>query len=146
MNNLLRHLMLKAQVNTGMGADMAAWGIAAIIAVAVTAGFLLLSTFIWLANRYDPLAAGLVLSGVFALVTFIAIGACLISRSRNSERARLALAARSNHTNLLDPRFAAVALQIGSAIGWRRLASLSAVGLLAAGLAREWFGHNEPRS
>ena len=55
------------------------------------------------------------------------------------ERARLELAARSN-ANWLDPKLMAVGFQLGQAIGWRRLRSLAAVALLAAGLAREWLG------
>jgi len=34
-------------------------------------------------------------------------------------------------------------LQIGQAIGWRRLVSLAAVGVLAAGLAKEWMARGD---
>jgi hypothetical protein len=40
-------------------------------------------------------------------------------------------------------QLAALKAAIGNAIGWRRLASLTAVGLLAAGVAREWTGHRQ---
>ena len=37
----------------------------------------------------------------------------------------------------------AIGYQIGQTIGWRKLVSLAAVGLLAAGLAREWLGRDK---
>ena len=61
------------------------------------------------------------------------------SRRRTIEQARLELAARSN-ANWLDPRLIGVGVQVGRSIGWRKLASLAAVAVLAAGLAKEWFG------
>ena len=145
MNNLLRHLMLKAQVSSGLGADVAIWGISAVVAVSATMAFLLISAFVSLANRYDSVIAGFVLAGAFALIALVAIVACLLARNRNRERAQVALVERSSHVNWLDPKLATVAFQIGQTIGWRRLASLSAVAFVAAGLAREWFGHSEPR-
>jgi hypothetical protein len=36
--------------------------------------------------------------------------------------------------------------QIGQTIGWRKLISLAAVGLLAAGLAREWGGRDRSQA
>jgi hypothetical protein len=35
-------------------------------------------------------------------------------------------------------------VQIGRAIGWRRLVPLAAVGVLAAGIAKEWLAHSRP--
>jgi chromate transport protein ChrA len=112
----------------------------------VTTVFLLIAVFISLANRYDSVIAGLVLAGAFAVIALVAIATCLFARNRNKERAQVALVERSNHATWLDPKLATAAFQIGQTIGWRRLASLSAVALVAAGLAREWSGHNEPRS
>jgi hypothetical protein len=67
----------------------------------------------------------------------LALIVCLVIRSRNRERARVELAARSS-AGFLDPKLMAMGFQIGQAIGWRRLVSLAAVGVLAAGLAKEW--------
>ena len=104
--------------------------------------FLLAAAFIWLADEFDGVTAGLVLGGFFALVAVIAVVACLMIRQRNMERARLELAARSSNTAWLDPKLMAVGYQVGQAIGWRKLVSLAAVGLLAAGLAKEWTGRD----
>jgi hypothetical protein len=59
----------------------------------------------------------------FALIALLALVACLMIRRRNMERARLELAAR-NRTSWFDPKLVAIGLQIGQAIGWRRLASV----------------------
>src|SRR5262249_30011067 len=81
----------------------------------------------------DALTAGVVLGCTFALIALIALVACLMTRRRNRERARLELAARSG-TSWFDPKLVAIGLQIGQAIGWRRLASLAALAVLAGGV------------
>ena len=73
----------------------------------------------------------------------IALVACLMTRRRNMERARLELAARSS-TSWLDPKLVAVGVQIGQAIGWRRLASLAALAVLAGAAAKEWSARAKP--
>jgi Ca2+/Na+ antiporter len=144
MSGWLRHFALNAQVRTGFGPQVVAWTVIAAIAATVALVFLLIAAFVWLADRYGSLTAGLVLGGIFVLIALIAVIACLVTRRRNMERARLELAARSSaSTGFLDPKLLAVGFQIGQAIGWRKLAALAAVGLLAAGLAKEWFGRDE---
>ena len=93
----------------------------ALFAAAAAVVFLLVAAFVWLADLYDALTAGVVLGCAFALIALMALVACLMTRRRNMERARLELAARSN-TSWLDPKLVAVGVQIGQAIGWRRLA------------------------
>ena len=68
-------------------------------------------------------------AGFFCLlIALIAMVACVLVRRRTSSRPAPELAAQSS-TQLLDPRFLAVGVQIGQAVGWRRVASLAAVGL-----------------
>ena len=43
----------------------------------------------------------------------------------------------------LDPKFLAVGIEIGRTLGWRRILTLAAAGVLAAGLGKEWFGSGE---
>jgi hypothetical protein len=145
MSGWLRYFTLKAQESTGLSSQILIWAIIAVIAVVVAVIFLLVAAFIWLADVYDGVVAGLVLAGVFALIALIAIVACLMIRRRNMERARLELAARSS-ASLLDPKLVAMGWQIGQAIGWRRLASLAAVAVLAAGVAKEWSGRQAAAS
>ena len=85
----------------------------------------------------------MVLGCAFALIALIALLACLIARRRNMQRARLELAARST-TSWLDPKLVAVGVQIGQAIGWRRLASLAALAVLAGAAAKEWSARANP--
>jgi hypothetical protein len=120
------------------------WAVVATIASTVALIFLLIAAFIWLSDRYDTVTAGLVLGIFFLAVALIAIFACIVVRRRNIERARLELELRrSANASLLDPKLMAVGYQVGQAIGWRRVASLAAVALLAAGLAKEWLSHRQ---
>src|SRR5882724_6943994 len=96
MSGWLRYFTLNAQVRTGFSSQVAVWAAIAAVAATVAMVFLLIAAFIWLADRFDPLTAGLVLGGVFVLIALIAIVACLIARRRNVERARLELATRSS--------------------------------------------------
>jgi len=139
MGGWLRYLELQAKVKTGLSSGVAVWAIIAAVASVVTFGFILLTAFIWLAERYSPLTAALILTGFFLLVSIIALIACMLARNSTVKRARVQLAARSN-TPWLDPRYFSVGLQVVRAIGWRRIVPLFAVGVIAAGLAREWAG------
>jgi anti-sigma-K factor RskA len=137
MGGWLRYFTLKAQARAGVSSQVVVWGVIAVVTAVVALVFFLIAAFIWLADRYTPLTAGLLLGGVFLLVALLALIVCLVIRSRNRERARVELAARSS-AGFLDPKLMAMGFQIGQAIGWRRLVSLAAVGVLAAGLAKEW--------
>jgi hypothetical protein len=144
MSGWLRYFTLNAQARTGFSSQVAVWAAVAVVASVVAVVFLLTAAFIWLAQRYDSVTAGLVLGGLFIVIALIALVACMIVRRHNIIHARLELAARSNAgPGLLDPKLLGVGLQIGQAIGWRRLISLAAVGVLAAVLAKEWLGRDE---
>ena len=135
MRGWLRYFALKAQVRTGLSGAVLICAIVAAVAAVGAAIFLLVALFVWLADIYDALIAGVVLGCAFALIALIA---ALIIRRRNMERARVELAARGG--SWLDPKLLTVAMQIGQAIGWRRLASLVALAVLAAGVSKEWSG------
>ena len=138
MRGWLRYFALNAQVRTGLSAAVLICDIIAAVAAVGAAIFLLVALFVWLADIYDGVIAGVVIGCAFALIALIAVLAALMTRRRNMERARLELAAR--RSNLFDPKLAAVAMQIGQTIGWRRLASLVALAVLAAGVSKEWSG------
>jgi hypothetical protein len=139
MGDWIRHIALNAQARTGFGPAVIAWFLIALAALALAVGFLSAAAFIWLASRYGGVTAGLILGGAFLLVAIIAAFAGWITRLRNRERARRELAARG-HAGWLDPKFLAVGIEIGRTLGWRRIMTLAAVGILAAGLGKEWFG------
>lgn len=142
MRGWLRYFALNAQVRTGVSGPVLVLAIIAAAAAAAAVVFLLVAAFVWLADLYDGLTAGVVLGCAFALIALIALVACLMIRRRNMERARLELAARSS--NWFDPKLVAIGLQIGQAIGWRRLASLAALAVLAGAAAKEWSGRDKP--
>jgi MFS superfamily sulfate permease-like transporter len=142
MRGWLRYFALNAQVRTGVSGPVLVLAIIAAAAAAAAVIFLLVAAFVWLADLYDGLTAGVVLGCAFALIALIALVACLMIRRRNMERARLELAARNS--NWFDPKLVAIGLQIGQAIGWRRLASLAALAVLGGALAKEWSGRDKP--
>ena len=146
MSGWLRYFTLRAQVSTGLSTQIAIWAILAVVAVVVTVVFLLVAAFVWLSDLYDGMVAGLILAAVFAVVAAIAAVACVMIRRHNIESARLELAARNSAAPLLDPKLLGIGYQIGQTIGWRKLISLAAVGLLAAGLAREWVGRDRSQA
>jgi hypothetical protein len=141
MGGWLRQFALNAQLRAGLSASTVVWAVVAAMASTLALLFLLIAAFVWLSHRYDTMTAGVVLGIFFFAIGLIAIFACVFTRRRNIERARRELEQRgSAATNLLDPKLIAMGYQVGQAIGWRRLAALAGVGLLAAGLAREWLG------
>jgi hypothetical protein len=117
MGGWRRYLELQAQAKTGLSSGLFVWALLAVVFGIVTAGFVLLIAFIWLA--------------------------CLWSRRRTIEQAELALAARRNAT-WLDPKALGSAIQVSRAVGWRKLVPLLAVGMLAAGVGMEWFARERP--
>jgi len=143
MRGWLRYFALNAQVRTGVSGWVLVWALIAAAAAAAAAVFLLVAAFVWLADRYGSLTAGVVLGCAFALIALIALLACLIARRRKFEPRALHVAAR-NSASWLDPKLVAVGVQIGQAIGWRRLASLAALAVLAGAAAKEWSARANP--
>jgi hypothetical protein len=145
MGNLRRYLELRAQAKTGLSSGLFVWGLVALVGGILTAGFILLLAFIWLAERYGPLVAAAIFAGMFLLVTIVAIVCSLQSRRRTIERAEVALAARKPAV-WLDPKLLADAVQAGRAVGWRRFVPLLALGILAATVGMEWSRRSKPQS
>lgn len=137
MSNFLHQITLKAKARTGFGPSLVVWyGIAA-LSVILGVVFLLVAAFVALATRFDGVIAGLILGGAFLLLAAVAALAAWLARSSNRARAELELAAQSR-ASWLDPAMLSTVLEIGRTIGWRRIATLAAAGVLAAGLGREW--------
>ncbi len=143
MGGWRRYLELQAQAKTGLSSGLFVWALLAVVFGVLTAGFVLLIVFIWLAERYGPLTAAIALASLFLLATIIAAICCLWSRGRTIEQAELALAAR-RPAIWLDPKVLGGAIQASRAVGWRKLVPLLAIGMLAAGVGMEWFGRERP--
>src|SRR5262245_8859538 len=145
MGSLRKYLELQAQAKTGLSSGLFLWGLIALASGILTAGFILLIAFIWLAERYGPLIAAAIFAGMLLLVTIVAIVCSLQSRRRTIERAEVALAARKQAV-WLDPKLVAGAVQAGRAVGWRTFVPLLALGILAATIGMEWSGRGKPES
>jgi hypothetical protein len=143
MGDWLRHIALNAKARTGFGPALIVWFAIVLISLVLALGFFCAAAFVWLASRTDGVTAGLILGGGFLVLALLAALAGWLTRSHNIAQARLELAARSQ-SGWLDPKFLAVGLEIGRTIGWRRLATLAAVAVLAAGLGKEWLGGGRP--
>jgi hypothetical protein len=135
----LHHFALMAKMRTGLGTDVVVCYMIAATAMIAALLFAGAAGFVWLEDRYGGVVAGLILGGAFLLIAIIALVASAILRRRDSELARLELAAERT-AKLIDPRWVTLAMEVGKTLGWRRIVSLAAAGVLAAGLAREWFG------
>jgi uncharacterized membrane protein required for colicin V production len=145
MGDWIRHIALNAKARSGFGPALIVWLLIAVASLVLAVGFLCAATFIWLEDRFGGVTAGLILGGAFLLVAILAAFAGWITRMRNMEQARRELAARS-HAGWLDPKFLTVGIEIGRTLGWRRIMTLAAVGVLAAGLGKEWMGSREKKS
>src|SRR5262249_1131934 len=141
MGGWRRYLELQGQAKTGLSSGLFVWALLAVLFGIVTAGFVLLIAFIWLAERYDPLTAATALAGLFLLATIIAAVCCLGWGRREIEQGGVGLRGRRNAT-WLDPKVLGSAIQVSRTVGWRKLVPLLAVGLLAAGVGMEWFARD----
>jgi hypothetical protein len=141
MGGLLRYFVLKAQVRAGLSAGIVVWAVLAVFAAALAVIFFLAALYIWISHRYGAVEAGLALGALFVVIAVIAAVASLLARRSNMRSAQLELAERKRAGGgLLDPKLMAMGFQLGQSIGWRKLASLAAVAILAAGLGNEWLG------
>lgn len=139
----LRYFELQAKVRTGLSTSVVTWATVAAMCAAVTIALVIVAIAIWLADRYGPLTAIVMLGGFFLCVTIMALIACQFAYRQTVARAKQALAVRSS-APWLNPGNLAVGMQIGRAIGWRRIVPLIAVGVIAAGISKEWFSHATP--
>jgi hypothetical protein len=119
--------------STGSALRLTSLAAAAAAALFVTTGFLCAAAFVFVLDKYGPVAACLTGAAIFFVVTLIAAG-CYIVR-KNQIKARAEEAAKSAaQTMLADPMVVAAGLQIVRAIGVKKLIPILAVGGLALGL------------
>jgi hypothetical protein len=138
LTGLVQNLRLRAEARTGLSGAVVVFALIAAVAVMVAFVFFIFAAFIWLAERYSPLTAALIVAVSFVLIAIVCALGAVLSQRRNSERAKRALALRSQ-SPWFDPATLGIAMQLGRTIGLRRIAPLAAAGVLAAALAKEWF-------
>src|SRR5260221_420487 len=73
MRGWLRYFALNAQLRTGLSAAVLISAIIAAVAAVGAATFLLVALFVWLADLYDGVIAGVVIGCAFALIALIAL-------------------------------------------------------------------------
>src|SRR5260370_17928975 len=118
MGGSRRYLELQAHAKTGLSSGFFVWALLAVVFGGLTAAFVLLIAFIWLAERYSPLTAAIVLAGLFLFATIIPPISSLWSRPRTLEQAPLALAARMKAI-WLHPKALRDPLHASRSAGWR---------------------------
>ena len=138
LSGWLNHLRLTAKARTGLSQAVVLFALIAVIAALAAAVFFVFAAFIWLAERYSPLTAALVLALAFLLIGILCALGAVVAQRRTADDAKRALAVRSQ-SPWFDPGTIGMLYQIGRTIGLRRIAPLVAAGFLAAALAKEWF-------
>jgi hypothetical protein len=139
MGDWLHHITLSAKAKTGFGGGLVVCYLVAALAVVLAVVFLCVAAFVFVESRYGGVWAGLILAGIFVAIAFVVLVAAALARRRAMEKARLELAARSQAA-WLSPKMLTLGLEVGRAIGWQRIVTLAAVGVVAAGLGKEWSG------
>jgi hypothetical protein len=142
MGDWLHYLRLRAKAKTGVNRYVVISGI--IVAWSGTAALLWISVtlFLWLSQVFESyMKASIILSIGYSTFFILAGTSAWLSTYYAKKRAEAQLATQK--AALFDPSMITVGLEIGRAIGWRRLISLAGVVLLASGLAKEWIGRDQ---
>jgi len=135
----MREVRLALQSRTGATPGVFIALAIAALALVTAFAFLCVAAYQWLATLFGGIFAGLIVAGVFICIAAIAAMVSALARRRARERAILERAARAHAGSwLLDPKLAAVALQVGRSLGWQRLVPIALLGFLAAQWAREY--------
>jgi hypothetical protein len=148
MGDWLGYLRLTARAKTGVTGNVLLTGAGFAWALMATGLWLSVTIFVFIGNGYAwPWQNQWVFAGCMLLLGWLAITAILAFftyRERNKAKQRAEAALAAEKAALFDPSMISVGLEIGRAIGWRRVVSLAGVALLATGLAKEWFAHDKP--
>jgi hypothetical protein len=142
IKGIVRDVMLAVRENLGSSVPIVIWTIVVLTTGAVAAVWLSIAAFVWLTQRYDTITVAAALGGVFLLISIAALFACIIVHRRSvakvEAREKANAAAEQIPSWLLDPRMAAVGLEFGRVIGFKRLIPLAAVGILIALGSHDW--------
>jgi Na+/proline symporter len=138
LKNLTRDIALSIQAKSGASGAVAVWMAVVAIALLTAFVFLCVAGYDWLSLHYDPVVAGLIMTGIFVAIAVLAAIVSALIRRRVRERAILARAAKAHAPSwLLDPRLLSAAVQAGRSFGWQRIVPIALVGFMVAQWARE---------
>jgi hypothetical protein len=150
IKGIVNDAMLAVKHNLGSSVHVVIWSIIVLATGVGAAVWLSIAAFVWLTQRYDTIVGAAALGGAFLLISIAALSACIVVRrcsvAKVEAREKAEAAAEQIPSWLLDPRVAAVGLEFGRVIGFKRLIPLAAVGILIALGSRDWSASqaNEP--
>ena len=139
MPGIRDYLELKIQSKTGINSAVIGGAIVTILACSIAMVFALVFLFVWLADRYSPMAAALVLTGAAMCLAIVSAVLTLGAHKRVVAVAEQGLL-KNSALSVVQPAYLKTAIQVGNAVGWKKLIPLVGVGLIAAGVAKEWNG------
>jgi len=140
LKGLINDALLKVRMKSGFSGGLVVFAMLSLLFALMTFVFVCVTGYVWLASRYDNVTAGLVMAGLFLLLTLIALITCLLIRRSTIQKARAELvlaAAARKQAALFDPAMLTVGLQVLQTLGLKRILPLAGIALLAASVARE---------
>jgi hypothetical protein len=140
IEGLVRDAVRAAKAEIGASPEGIAWLALVPITLFFGLAFLSWAACVQLAELYGAAIAGLIVGCAYLVIAGAVIARFMVIRRRIAAEARAQLAAAKASASgpaswPIDPAMITVGLQIGRAIGWRRVLPLAVVGLLAFGLA-----------
>ena len=142
IKGIVHDVMLAVRENLGPSIHVVIWTAVVLVTGAGAAIWLSIAAFVWLIQRYDTVTVAAALGGFFLLISILVLLACIIVHRRNVASAKAlekATAGADQTPNwLLDPRIAAIGLEFGRVIGFKRLIPIAAVGILIALGSCDW--------
>jgi hypothetical protein len=142
IKGIVNDVMLAVRENIGSSVHVVIWTIVVLATGAGAAVWLSIAAFVWLTQRYDTITVAAALGGVFFFISIVALFASIIVHRRSvakvEAREKANATAEQIPSWLLDPRMAAVGLEFGRVIGFKRLIPLAAIGILIALGSRDW--------
>src|ERR1700704_4926027 len=139
MPGIRDYLELKIQSKTGINSAVIGGAIVTILACYISMVFALVFLFVWLADRYSPMAAALVLTGAAICLAIVSAVLTLGAHKRVVAVAEQGLL-KNSALSVVQPAYLKAAIQVGNAVGWKKLIPIVGVGIIAAGVAKEWNG------
>jgi hypothetical protein len=137
MLGIKQYIGLKIQSKTGLNSSVIIAMFVTLFATMVAVVFIVVTGYIWLSDRYSPLAGALIIFVAFVVVTIGAAVFTLAGHRHASSFAEQALA-KQGSLSPVQPTHLKTALQIANGTGWRKIIPIVGAGLLTAGLVRDW--------
>jgi hypothetical protein len=136
IKGIVNDVMLAVRENIGSSVHIVILTIIIFTTSVGAAVWLNIAAFVWLTQHYDTITVAAALGGVFLLISITALFSGIIVQRRSvakvEAREKANAAAQQTPSWLLDPRMAAIGLEFGRVIGFKRLIPIAAVGILLA--------------